>query len=124
MRTRRWAALFLGLSLGVLLLSPPLATPSQAAGTPVIIEFRSKICPYCYQMAQILGDIERQYSGQISVQYYTMDTDEPMFKQYRVSLVPTIVILSPSGSEVYRHEGVVPKDAMVRTLKGLNYIRD
>ena len=124
MKPMRWAPLLLGLSLGMLLLAAPMTTGAQAAGTPVIIEFRSKICPYCYQMAQILGELERKYSGQITVQYYNNDTDDPMFKRYRVSLVPTIVILSPSGSEVYRHEGAVPKDALVSTLKGLNYIRD
>ena len=124
MKTMRLAACLLGLTLGVLLLAAPLATRSQAAGTPVIIEFRSRMCPYCYQLAEILGELERKYAGQISVQYYTTETDEPMFKQYRVSLLPTLVILNPSGSEVYRHEGALSKDSLVSTLKRLNYIRD
>jgi hypothetical protein len=38
--------------------------------------------------------------------------------------VPTLVILSSSGSEVFRHEGLLPKDQLVSTLKGMNYIRD
>jgi hypothetical protein len=74
-------------------------------------------------MAQVLGEIESKYSGQISVQYYSNDTDEPMFKKYRVSLVPTLVILSSSGSELYRHEGALSKEEVVNTLKRLNLIR-
>ena len=74
-------------------------------------------------MAQVLGEIESKYAGQVTVQYYTTETDEPMFKQYRVSLVPTLVVLS-GGREVYRHEGGLSKDAIVTTLKGLNLIRD
>jgi thiol-disulfide isomerase/thioredoxin len=124
MQTRRWTAVLLGLTLGVLLVAGPLATRSPAAGTPTLIEFRSMICPYCYQLAEILGELERKYAGQISVRYYTTETDEPMFKQYRVTLLPTLVILNASGSEVYRHEGALSKESLVSTLKGLNFIRD
>jgi thiol-disulfide isomerase/thioredoxin len=117
-------AVLLGLTLGVLLVAGPLATRSQAAGTPTLIEFRSRMCPYCYQLAEILGELERKYAGQISVRYYSTETDEPMFKQYRVTLLPTLVILNASGSEVYRHEGALSKESLVSTLKGLNFIKD
>jgi thioredoxin 1 len=122
MNIRRWAVLFLGLALGLLLLSAPYASQARAAGNPVIIEFRSAICPYCYQMAEILGELAKQYPGQFTVQFYTIETDEPMFKKYRVSVVPTLVVLGSSGSVVYRREGAVSKEALVSTLKGLNII--
>jgi thiol-disulfide isomerase/thioredoxin len=124
MQTRRWTAVLLGLTLGVLLVAGPLASRSQAAGTPTLIEFRSRMCPYCYQLAEILGELERKYAGQISVRYYSTETDEPMFKQYRVSLLPTLVILNSSGSEVYRHEGALSKESLVSTLKSMNFIKD
>jgi|WetSurMetagenome_2_1015567.scaffolds.fasta_scaffold30742_5 hypothetical protein len=75
-------------------------------------------------MAQVLGELESKYGSQISVQYYSNDTDEPMFKQYRVTLVPTLVILSSSGSELYRHVGALSKEEVVSTLKRLNLVRD
>jgi thiol-disulfide isomerase/thioredoxin len=124
MKTRHWTACLLGLTLGLLLLTAPWATRSQAAGNATLVEFRSRTCPYCYQLSGILEDLQSKYAGQISVMYYTIETDDPMFKQYRVSLVPTLVILGPSGSEVYRHEGMLSKDAVVSALKGLNLIRD
>ena len=74
-------------------------------------------------MAQVLGEIQNQYGGQISVQYYTSEYDDPMFRRYHVSLVPTIVILR-DGSEIYRHEGAVSKEALVSTLKSLNIIQN
>jgi thiol-disulfide isomerase/thioredoxin len=123
MKTVRLLACLLVLGLVALFLAGPLATPSKAAGATVI-EFRSRICPFCYQQEEILKEIQAKYPGQIMVQYYTSETDEPMFKKYRVSLVPTLVILGPSGSEVYRHEGLVPKEQLVSTLKGMNAIRD
>ena len=123
MKNMRLAACLLVLGLVALCLTGPLATPSKAAGATVI-EFRSRICPFCYQQAEILSEIEKKYPGQIMVQFYTTETDEPMFKKYRVSLVPTLVILNSSGSEVFRHEGLVPKEQLVSTLKGMNAIRD
>ena len=75
-------------------------------------------------MAQVLGELQSKYAGQISVMYYNIDTDEPMFKRYNVSLVPTLVIMGPSGSEIYRHEGALSKEDLVSTLKSMNLIRD
>jgi thiol-disulfide isomerase/thioredoxin len=124
MSSMRLAASFLALAVTAVLLAAPLASPPQAAGAATIIEFRSKICPYCYQQTEILSELEKKYPGQIMVQYYSIDTDEPMFRRYRVSLVPTLIILSPSGSQVFRREGLVPQDELVSTLKSLNFIRD
>ena len=124
MKTMRWTACFLGLTLGLLLVTGPLATFSRAAGSATIIEFRSRTCPFCYQLAAVLGELQSQYAGQISVQYSFSETDEPMFKQYRVSVLPTLVILGPSGSEIYRHEGALSKEALVSTLKSMNLIKD
>jgi thioredoxin-like negative regulator of GroEL len=75
-------------------------------------------------MAQVLGDLQSKYAGQFSVQYYNIETDENKFKRYNVSLVPTIVILGPSGGEIYRHEGALPKEDLVSTLKSLNIIQN
>jgi len=75
-------------------------------------------------MAQVLGDLQSKYAGQISVQYYSIETDEPMFNRYHVSLVPTLIILGPSGSQIYRHEGALSKEDLTNTLKGMNLIRD
>ncbi len=75
-------------------------------------------------MAQVLGDIQSKYAGQFSVQYYSIETDENTFKRYNVSLVPTIIIMGPSGGEMYSHEGALSKEDLVSTLKSLNIIRD
>ncbi len=75
-------------------------------------------------MAQVLGDLQSKYAGQFSVEYYNIETDENKFKRYNVSLVPTIIILGPSGGQLYRHEGGLSKEEMVSTLKSLNIIRD
>jgi thiol-disulfide isomerase/thioredoxin len=75
-------------------------------------------------MAQVLGDIQSKYAGQISVMYYDNSTDQRMFDKYGINLVPTIIITNSSGSEVYRHEGALSKDELISTLKSMNLIHD
>jgi thiol-disulfide isomerase/thioredoxin len=124
MRTvRLLAACLLVLGLVALCLTGPLATPAKAQGA-TIVEFRSTICPFCYQQAEILKELQSKYPGQFSVMYYNNSTAQPMFDKYSVSLVPTLLILGPSGSVMYRHEGLVPKDELVSTLKSMNMIHD
>jgi thiol-disulfide isomerase/thioredoxin len=125
MKTVRLVACLLMLGLGALFLTGALVTRCQAqGGVPTIVEFRSPICPFCYQQSEILSELEKKYPGQFLVQYYSNNTDQPMFNKYNVSLVPTLLILSPSGSEIYRHEGLLPKDQLVSTLKSMNYLHD
>jgi thiol-disulfide isomerase/thioredoxin len=124
MKTARLlTACLLLLGLVALCLSGPLSTPAKAAGA-TIVEFRSPICPFCYQQSEILSELQLKYAGQISVMYYANDTDQPMFDKYGISLVPTIMILNSSGSEIYRHEGLIPKDQLISTLKSMNLIHD
>ena len=74
-------------------------------------------------MAQVLGELQSKYGGQISVLYYGIETDEPMFRRYNVSLVPTLIIMDGSR-QIYRHEGAVSKEELVSTLKSLNIIQN
>jgi thioredoxin 1 len=126
MKTVRLLVCLVGLGLGTLLLTPPYTVWSQAppSGKPTIYEFGSKFCPYCWEMAEILKEVETQYPGQITVQTYYIETSEPLFKEYRVSVTPTLVFLDASGRQVYRHEGLFPKEQLVSKLKELRFIRD
>jgi thioredoxin-related protein len=75
-------------------------------------------------MAQVLGEIQSKYAGQISVMYYDNSSSQRMFDKYDVSVVPTLIIMGPSGSVMYRHEGAMPKDELISKLKSLNLIHD
>jgi thioredoxin-like negative regulator of GroEL len=75
-------------------------------------------------MAQVLGEIQSKYPGQVSVIYYDNSTDQRMFDKYGINLVPTIIIMNSSGSQIYRHEGALSKDELTNTLKNMNLIHD
>jgi hypothetical protein len=75
-------------------------------------------------MAQVLGEIQSKYAGQISVMYYDNSTEQRMFDKYNISVVPTIIIMNSSGSVMYRHEGALSKEELISTLKSRNLIHD
>jgi hypothetical protein len=75
-------------------------------------------------MAQVLGEIQSQYGGQISVTYYDDSTQPRMFDKYNVNLVPTLLILGPSGNEMYRNVGALSKKELISILKRMNLIHN
>lgn len=115
-----------GLGLIVLLLVSLLVVSSSGApaNKPAIYEFGRKLCPVCQKMAVVLKDVEAKYPGQIILRFLYIETEEPLFREYGVSFVPTQVFLDAAGQEVSRHEGPLSEKELVAKLKELNFIRD
>lgn len=126
MKTNHWLVCLVGLALGALLLAAPLAVSSAGDPAPklTIFEFARRLCPVCLRNAQVLEEVQREYRGQIGLRFIYIDTDEHVFRQYGVTIVPTQVFLDASGKEVYRHTGPFSEAELSGTLEGLNFIKD
>lgn len=94
------------------------------AGKPAIIEFARPLCPICKEMETILLDVKARYRDQVEIHFAYRDPDEHLFKKYRIVIVPTQVFLDASGQEVYRNEGIFPKEKLIEKLKELKFIRE
>jgi thioredoxin 1 len=115
-----------GVSLAALLLLSPLVVVSSAtpAAKPTIYEFGRKLCPICGKNAVVLKEVEARYRGQISLRFLYISEDEPLFREYGVTLVPTQVFVDASGKEVFRHEGPISQKELITKLKELKLVRD
>jgi thioredoxin 1 len=71
-----------------------------------------------------LNEVQKQYPGQFEVRRLYIYEEEPTFRHYRVVFVPTQVFLDPAGQEAFRHEGVFPKEELIKKLRQLKFIRD
>ena len=78
----------------------------------------------CRESELIVQEVKNLYAGQFAVRRLYIDEHGPMFRQYRVAFVPTQVFLDPAGKEVFRHEGVFPKDRLIQKLRELKFIQD
>lgn len=126
MKTPRWLVCLVGLALGALLLLSPLAVYSSGdlADKPAIYEFGRRLCPVCRRNALVLKEVEARYRDQISLRFFYIDTEEPLFRAFGITFVPTQVFLDDSRQEVYRHEGRISEEELVEWLKKLNFVRD
>ena len=112
---------------GFLLIGQPLPTQAQAAapakGKPALYEFGAGYCVSCKEMAKIMAELTASHSDQVEVRMVYVDKEEPLFKQYKIMLIPTQVFLDASGKEVDRHVGALTKEEVLKKLKELKFIR-
>jgi thioredoxin 1 len=119
--------------LGALLLSQTVPVRAQTPGPPPraappalpeILEFDRKLCPVCKEAEGIIREVKDRHPGQFAVRRLYIDEHGPMFRRYRVAIVPTQVFLDASRQEVFRHEGVFPTDKLIQKLRELKFIQN
>lgn len=116
-----------GLLMGVLVVGPSLPTQAQAAapatGKPALYEFGAGYCASCKEMAIIMAELTKSHSDQVEFRMVYVDKEKPLFEQYKIMLIPTQVFFDASGKEVDRHIGALTKEAVLKKLKDLKFIR-
>lgn len=82
---------------------------------PVLIDFYSDSCVPCKRMTPVIGDIEDDNEGKLSVYKVNINFDAEVAEEYRVQSVPTLVLFK-DGKELARQTGAVRKDALSQWL--------
>ena len=112
---------------GIILSLFPLQSMGEGPGTPkakpALYEFGAGYCVSCKEMAKIMAELTASHNNQVEVRMVYVDKEEPLFKQYKIMLIPTQVFLDASGKEVDRHVGALTKEEVLRKLKELKFIR-
>jgi thioredoxin 1 len=115
------------LVMGFMVAGQPLPTQAQVAvpatGKPALYEFGAGYCVSCKEMAKIMAELTMSHSDQVEFRMVYVDKEEPLFKQYKIMLIPTQVFLDASGKEVDRHVGALSKEDVIKKLKELKFIR-
>jgi len=103
---------------------PTLAQGSAAAkGQPALYEFGARWCIPCKEMQQVMADLKASHGDQVELRMVYVDEERPMFEQYKIVAIPTQVFLNAEGKEVDRHLGALPKEAVIKKLQELKFIR-
>jgi thioredoxin 1 len=113
---------------GLMWLSPLFPALAQAPPVPKdrpgLLEFDRKFCPVCKASERVILAVQTRYPGRFVVRKLYIDEAEPLFRRYRVVIVPTQVFLDTAGKEVYRHEGVFKEEVLIQKLRDLKFIGD
>ena len=99
----------------------PAAVPGVGSGLPAFLEIGAKSCIPCQMMQEVMAELRASYPGKLDVIFLDLDIDDTPAAEYGVSFVPTQVLKSPEGVELFRHEGFYPADEIVAKFKELGY---
>ena len=96
---------------------------AQASGLPQVIKFSSSMCLECKQVENIFDEIMPKYKDKIEYKQIIVDSRKdmknPLIKQYKVTLVPTVVMLNSDGTKAQTIVGAVSKEQYEECIKGL-----
>jgi thioredoxin 1 len=110
------------LSLLLLLARPAslLAAPEvPVKGMVTMIDLGATACIPCKLMAPILVKLEKEYAGRAAVVFFDVWKDQAPARRFGIRVIPTQIFFDKDGKEVYRHEGMLSEDEIVRRLKDM-----
>lgn len=90
-------------------------------GLPIFVEVGAKSCLPCQMMQQVMEELRTNYPGKLDIVFHDLEKDDAPAAEYGISVIPTQVLLSPEGDELFRHEGFYPTDEIVSKWKELGY---
>jgi len=85
----------------------------QSTGLPTFIEIGAKSCIPCQMMQKVMDELRTNYPGKLDIIFLDLEIDDAPAGKYGISVIPTQVLLSPEGEELFRHEGYYPTDEIV-----------
>jgi thioredoxin 1 len=108
----------------MLLFTSPAALFATAADVPVkgmvtMIDLGAKTCIPCAMMAPILVKLEKEYAGKAAVIFFDVREDMAPARRFGIRAIPTQIFFNKDGKEVYRHEGFLSEQEIVRRFKDM-----
>lgn len=88
---------------------------------PKFLEIGAKSCVPCQMMQKVMEELRVNYPGKLDIIFYDLDMDPEPAGKYKISVIPTQVLTTPDGTELFRHEGFYPTDEIVAKWKELGY---
>ena len=101
-----------------------LAVNSQKK-LPTLLDFGAHNCIPCKKMMPILEELKKAYQRKINVKF--IDVWKPKNKKlalsYGIRRIPTQIFLDAEGNELWRHEGFITKEDILKKWKefGINF---
>lgn len=101
----------------------PATTTAQAEpaakALPQLIDLGAKKCVPCKMMAPILEELAQTHADQFTTIFYDVWENQEPAQRYGIRSIPTQIFLSPDGKELFRHEGFISKEDILKKWKEL-----
>lgn len=83
---------------------------SSDAKLPRLVDLGAHKCKQCIALAPILDALREEYKGRLSVEFIDVWKNPDAATPYRIRLIPTQILYTAEGKEVWRHEGFISKE--------------
>jgi thioredoxin 1 len=99
-----------------------MATPSAGAwadstrtpeALPRMIDLGRGKCIPCKKMEPILKELKQAYAGRAVIEIVNLDEEPHAADMFDIMLIPTQIFFDSTGTEVWRHEGFLPRDEII-----------
>jgi thioredoxin 1 len=96
----------------------PASSPRAQSGRqlPALCEFGAGKCVQCKNMAPIMASLAEEYEGALEVRSIDVYREKEITEKLHIIAIPCQVILDDKGKELFRHEGFIDKEALVKKL--------
>jgi thioredoxin 1 len=88
------------------------------SGVPVLVDFYATWCGPCKQLAPIVDQLAKEYTGKLKVVKLDIDEAPAIASSHGIMAVPTIILFK-GGSEKAKLTGFRPKPALEAEIKKL-----
>lgn len=86
------------------------ALTADEARLPRLVDLGADKCIPCKKMAPILEQLREEYKGRLDVEVIDVWKNPNAGLPYRIRVIPTQILYSREGKEVWRHEGFISKN--------------
>lgn len=94
-----------------------------ATGRPVVADFGQGTCVPCKMMKPILDDLKEDYAGRAEILIIETGEYPAVTQRVGIRAIPTQIFYDAEGNEVDRHQGFMPRDAIVEKLREMGVER-
>jgi thioredoxin 1 len=103
--------------------SDPAEKAEAVQTLPKLLDLGAKKCIPCKMMAPILDELTKEYNGVFDVEF--IDVWQPENKEkaqaHGIRSIPTQIFFDAKGKELWRHEGFISKEDILKKWKELGF---
>ncbi|MBN2068930.1 MAG: thioredoxin family protein [Opitutales bacterium] len=108
----------------VLLASTLTLSANEDSPIPKLLDLGAKKCVPCKMMEPVLADLAMNYRGQFDVEFIDVWQPENRTKAtfYKINSIPTQIFFDETGKELWRHEGYISKEDILKAWDALGFV--
>ncbi len=84
---------------------------------PRFLDLGADKCMACKAMFPVIDSLNKEYKGNLQVDFIDVWKNEAEAKKYKIKTIPTQIFFNEDGKELYRHMGFISKEDILKKFK-------